>query len=590
MASDVQQNLCGANNNIRSVRHSGSTNFPITEGEVLIESEFLELNSQLHYSKTVHILLTDEFVFVKEMRDRKDSDTHVLQYESGKTVTKFLRSDVSMKVCQGSPFTFKAKWSKEATSWKTYELCGKEEVWPKWLRSFSVEEPRGHHMIPSSHICEIEGDSDSDDCSEDDDGEDVQIPECPFTLSVDRTLSMWSMAMFNPSNVRRLAVTQHHKRSLSKLVGNLNKDDVEDLFDSFNAGSLYRSNSYPRLSLVKPFRYSSLPNVGDLENVRVDSDLKNHVCRTRGQSSADEPCQVLNSSTLLQRDWHEDVKTATLATLQQKVENLRSHPTNLNFVRRSKGDDIRTWDSLTTPKHRRKHSLNVAMNNEANRIPMPSDSGTRVGARSPTFGKQESSQEDKLTNTTHETKTPEVSVSPKKTDPSRSFKELVRRSDSLPTSKRPDLSHVSHPASERRRRVGVVRQLDFKDDMAMDLSDTSQPPRKEKIKRFWTILYKKRPKLRTQTTEDDDSVKELDDSLKHDEGNSSNVADSNTVPNGVNSSFVRRGGFSGDFSAVSKYKVSGPALTKDVLRTATSLAQSKQGKCQHTVDCRVTKF
>ena len=584
MASEVAEaNFRGANNNIRSLRHgpsSGTTSFPITDGEVLIESEFLELNSQLHYSKTVDILLTDEFVFVKEMRDRRDSEAHVLQYESGKTVTKFHRSDVSIKVCEGCPFTFKARWSKESLLWKTYELCGREEVWPKWLRSFSVEEPRGHHMIPSNSICEIEGDSDSEDGSEDDDGEDVPFPEYTgtLTLSVDRTISMWSMSMLNPSNVRRLAITQHHRPSLSRLLSSNSSDEVEDLYDSLNTGSLYRSNSHPRLSLVKPFRCSSLPNVCDLDNVRVDSDLKNHGCRTRGETSADDSNRALNSSALLQREGEKHEKNLTLATLQQKVENLRAHPSNLNFVRRGKGDDP-GWDSLATPRHRRKHSLDVAMTNEANRIPMPSDSGVRLGARSPIFYRK-LSQETKITSSAQETKTPETPLSPKKTDLSRIIKQSAKRCDSLPSSSRPDLSHVIH--SERGSDSRVARQLTFKDDMAMELSDSNQQPRKDKIKRFWTILYKKRPKLRMQRVDSEDSVKENDDNIRSGEGSSSsNVMDSDT-PNGVDIvAGNRRGGFSGNFSS-SKDKTSGLAVNKEEHRTGQTPVQSKQGRGNYT--------
>lgn len=571
MASDVEQNLCGANNNIRSVPRGGTASFAITEGEVLIESEFLELNSQHHYSKTVHILLTDEFVFVKEMRDLRESDTHVLQYESAKTVTKFLRSDVSMTVCQGSPFTFKAKWSKEASSWKRYELCGKEEVWPKWLRSFSVEEPRGHHMIPSSSICEMGGDSDSDDCSEEDDGEEIQMPGYALTLSVERTISMWSMSMLNPSRVRRQVIGQ--RRSLPQLEGDLEKIHVDDLSDSFTAESLYRSNSHPRLSLSKSFRFPSLPDGSDLENVCVDSDLKNYACRSRDQSSTDCPSLVLNSSMLQQCEGHS--KYATLTKLQQKVENLRSHPSNLNFVRRSKHEDVPLWDTLTPPKHRRKHSLNVAMNNEANRISMPSDSGTKRSCHSPIFGKQESIEEDISVKDTHETRTTDASVSPKETDSSGSVKMIEKRSESLPSCKRPDLSHVSHSASERRRRVGVVRQLDFKDDMAVDLIDSSQPPRKEKIKRFWTILSKKRPKLKTQLTGDDDSSKNLD-SINHDDDNLSSVLEFESPPNGF-AGVARRGGLSSIFSAIPKDKATGAISTNEERRTVTSPVQSKQG-------------
>lgn len=114
--------------------------FVIMEGEVLIESEFLELNSQYYYFKMVYILLMDEFVFVKEMRDFRELDIYVFQYELVKIVMKFLCLDVSMMVCQGSLFIFKVKWSKEVLLWKRYEFCGKEEVWLKWFWSFSVEE------------------------------------------------------------------------------------------------------------------------------------------------------------------------------------------------------------------------------------------------------------------------------------------------------------------------------------------------------------------------------------------------------------------------------------------------------------------
>jgi len=571
MASNVEANCRGKNNNIGSMRHGlsgGPTSLPITEGEVLIESEFLELNSQLHYSKTVHILLTDEFVFVKEMRDRRDSEARVLQCESGKIVTKFRRSDVSVKVCEGCPFTFKARWNKETSLWKTYELCGKEEVWPKWLRSFNVEEPQGRCMIPSHSICEIECDSDSDDGSDDNDGEDVQIPECSFPLSVDRTISMWSMSMLNPSNVRRLAITQHHRPSvsrLSRLVSNGSSDDAQDVL---NAGSLYRSNSHPRVSLVKPFRCSSLPHVGDLENVRVDSDLKNHGCRTRGETSADDSNHALSSEALLER---EDTPNTTLATLQQRVENLRAHPSNLNFVRRGKGDDP-PWDSLATPRYRRKHSLNVALTNEANRIPMPSDSGIRLGAHTPLFySKQEQAHENKMTSTVHETNTPETSLSPNKTS-----KLLAKRSESLPTSQKPDLSHVTRPISERGSKEGVARQLDFKDDMAVDLSDSNQAPRKDKIKRFWTILYKKRPKLRVPMAQCDDSVRETDNDIRSAERSSLNVLDSDT-PNGVNVAGNRRCGFSDSFSATHD-KILGIPSSKDNHRTVPSQMQSKQGR------------
>lgn len=555
--ADVERSCCGANNNIGVVPHglSGLTS-PITDGEVLIESEFLELNSQLHYSKTVHILLTDEFVFVKETRDRRDSEAHVLQYESGKTVTKFLRSDVTIEVCDGCPFTFKAKWNKDTLIWKTYELCGKEEVWPKWLRSFNAGEPQGLELIPSTAICEVSGDSDSDDCSDGDDGEDVQIPEYMPTLplSVDRTISTWSVAMFNPSKVRRLAITQYHRPVLPSLTSS-NASDFEDMFDNLNAGSLYRSNSHPRLSLAKPFRCPSLLNVGDLENVRVDADLRIRECRTRGESTADDACLKLSSSALFNREGENPDKNLALASLQQRVENLRAHPSNLNFVRSGKGE-------LTTPKHHRKHSLCLAMGNEANRIPMPSDFGSGVVRRSPVLhNKQYTAKENRKTASTHDTRTRDSSLSPKK--------QLSKRSDSLLSSKRPDFADGTPSISEGENKTPAARCFEFKDDMAVTLSESDQPQRKEKLRRFWSVLYKKRPKLRMQAADSDDSLKENDASIRNNEGNLSSVKDTD-VPNGVVGG-TRRGGFSGSFAASKRL-----SSTKE--EVVMSPLQSKQGR------------
>lgn len=175
MVLDVEVNCCGKNNNIGLMWYglfSGVVNFLIIEGEVLIESEFLEFSSYFYYFKMVYILLMDEFVFVKEMRDCRDLEVYVFQYEFGKIVLKFCCLEISVKVCESCLFIFKVRWNKEILLWKIYEFCGKEEVWFKWLWSFNVEEFLGQCMIFFYSICEIECDFDFDD-SDDDDGEDV---------------------------------------------------------------------------------------------------------------------------------------------------------------------------------------------------------------------------------------------------------------------------------------------------------------------------------------------------------------------------------------------------------------------------------
>ena len=192
-------------------------------------------------------------------------------------------------------------------------------------------------------------------------------------------------------------------------------------------------------------------------------------------------------------------------------------------------------------------------------------------ARTPLFyHKQEQADENKMTGTVHKTNTPETSLSPKKIN-----KRLGKRSESLPSSRRPDLSHVTRPVSESGSKEGIARQLDFKDDMAVDLSDSNQGPRKDKIKRFWTILYKKRPKLRVPTAQSDDSVK-TDNDIRSAKRSSFSVLDSDT-PNGVKIIGNRRGGLSNSLS-VSNDKISGFTSILDPHRTVQTQMQSKQGR------------
>lgn len=83
----------------------------------------------------------EEFVFVKEIRDRRDFEVYsLLQYDLGKIVFKFFCFEVVIEVCYDCVFIFKVKWSKDLLVWKIYEFCGREEVWFKWLWSFNVYE------------------------------------------------------------------------------------------------------------------------------------------------------------------------------------------------------------------------------------------------------------------------------------------------------------------------------------------------------------------------------------------------------------------------------------------------------------------
>lgn len=110
------------------------------------------------------------------------------------------------------------------------------------------------------------------------------------------------------------------------------------------------------------------------------------------------------------------------------------------------------------------------MNNEVNRIFMSLDFGIKRSCYSFIFGKQELIEEDILVKDIYEIRIIDVLGSLKGIDLFGSVKMIEKRLEFLFFCKRFDLLYL---VSERRRKVGVVRQLDFKDDMVVDLIDSS---------------------------------------------------------------------------------------------------------------------
>ena len=434
----------------------------INGSEVLIEGDFIELDADFQYMGDVYILVSCDFVYVKEQSSLRESLlTHVLQHGSGKHVSKFPRSDVNIKLQEGCSYTFKAKWESDATDWKIYEMCRKEDqkLWSKWLGFFGmVEQTRSNSspILPSLAMYEQFSDSSSENESSEDEDDSTPTPFRPLTLSVDRALSTWSMSMLNPSTVRKLALSPTKHTSLGT-IGSEN----EDVLDTLDLESLYKSNSCPKLAQsTKSFRTPSLPNVSEMESICVDADIR------RTPKTSAETTSARLSQTEVSRDSDNGSSNSKMANgfaagiieespqnilLHQQIERLRAQPCNLNFVRRGQGTEA-SWEFLSSPYNRR-FSLRVAMNNESNRIPLdgesPAGNQTVVSVSSP------------------------------------SQLPIYHRTASSSSSTTSEGSNA------------VSRKLDFKDDTAVGMSNADNIVHKAKVRRFWTILSKKKPKLRS---------------------------------------------------------------------------------------------
>lgn len=434
----------------------------LRQGEILIEGEFIELDEQLWFDKNVRILITSDFLYLTEKgsKSKIKNQAHVLQPEATKTVSKFCRSEIKTEIIEGCLYTFKAKWCKDSR-WKRYRLCGQvnELKWQKWMKSFqlsSMESRSEDFEIPPMALPESGANTDmssSDDDEEEElDTDELSLPKC-LPLCVDRTMSMLSMTMLNPSNVRKLAISNLQKDNNSMKRASLGTigSENEDVFYDLGPGSLLRSNSHPRLSYTKPFCTFSLMNVSELNNVNIDDDLKIRKGMVESGSLDPTIVQQIKSKSferIRRGNKYPHNVTAAELTLQNRIEYLRAHPSNLNFVRRH------LWDEKTlavpSPCHNRRLSLSLALNSDANRIPQGTESA---------FG-----------------------ISP--------VKRSLLRTESSPA--RPMyLSGIKNTGTPNKR-TPVARRLNFKDDMVVEEQGSDQKPQKARVRRFWTILHKKR--------------------------------------------------------------------------------------------------
>jgi hypothetical protein len=433
----------------------------LRQGDILIEGEFIELDDQLWFDKHVRILITSDFLYLTEKgsQNKIKNQAHVLQPEATKRVSKFHRTDIYIEIIEGCSYTFKAKWSKDSR-WKTYRLCGQvsESEWRKWMRSFhlsSMISRSEDFEIPPIALPESENmdTSSSDDEEEEElDSEELAMPKC-LPLCVDRAMSMLSMTMLNPSNVRKLAITnlQQDINSMKRASLGTICSENEDVFEYLGTGSLLRSNSHPRLSYTKPFCTFSLMNISELNNVNIDDDLKIRKGIVESGSLDLTLVQQIKSKTFGRQrkaTKYPPNITAAEVILQNRIAHLRSHPSNLNFVRRHLWDEKTL--SIPSPCHNRRLSLSLALNSDSNRIPQSTENP---------FG-----------------------ISP--------VKRPLLRTESSPA--RPIYLSPIKTTGTPNKRTPVARRLNFKDEVVVEEHGLDQKPQKAKVRRFWTILQKKR--------------------------------------------------------------------------------------------------
>lgn len=430
------------------VKNTPLSPLDFSPGNVLLEGEFIELNDQLWFDKHVRILVTSEFLYLTEKGSKHQIKKHVLQPDPSKTVYKYDRSEIEYELIKGCLYTFKAKW-RDDEDWKTYRLCDQvsEQTWLKWLRCFKLWPIYSDYSsVPMASPESVHTDiSSSDDEEEDGEVEEVSLPSC-LPLCVDRAMSMLSMTMLNPSNVRKMAFSDiHDKNQRRPSLGTIGSEN-EDVFEGAETGNLFPSCSYPRLSFTKPFCTFSMMNISELENVNLDDDLKSK--KGPSESIDQDTVQQIKSKSVTKTRKNSKVQivTAMEATLQNRIDHLRAQPSNLNFARRHLWDEKTL--SVPTACHNRRLSLSLAFNSDSNRIPQSTD---------------------------------HLVFNP--------AKRALQRTESSPAKSIIMPKHCATPIIK----TPVARRLNFKDDMAIDIANTDQKPaQKPKVRRFLTILHKKK--------------------------------------------------------------------------------------------------
>lgn len=368
----------------------------VPKGDILIEGDFTELDEEFSFVQHVQILVTKEFVYLTELAD--SVQTHVLQHSSGKVVKKFEKPNVKIVVVPENSYTIKVKWEKTDDRWQIYELIGNETLWRRLLDNFSVQSSfRSCRQHAGSDISS-EDESSDDELSDTEDVE-VALPKC-VTLCVAQAFSMWSMSTLNPGNVRKLAhinYTRGHT-TLPSITS-----EAEDIFDTLDDQTIYRSNSYPKLVNASPIRTYSLPNVDDLESVNVDETLfppagtnaredfsnlnfsrDNNHDQTNGSNHASNSDQLGTQ----RRRISGYAKNLVELQLLRKIEELRSRPSDLNFLKRNERNEKYCLNLHHTPPASRKLSYRLALTKKDNKQTSVALALTHLHSSLPTSGNE----------------------------------------------------------------------------------------------------------------------------------------------------------------------------------------------------------
>lgn len=347
----------------------------VSKSDILIEGDLTELDDEFSFVQHVQILVTKEFVYLTELID--SVQTHLLQHSSGKVVKKFEKPDVKIELVPENSYTIKAKWEKTDDRWRIYEFIGNETLWRRLLDNFNV--PRSCRQHAASVLSSA--DSSSDDELSDTEDVEVALPKC-VTLCVAQAFSMWSMSTLNPGNVRKLAHI-NYTREHTTLTSTREAEVEDNIFDTLDDQTIYRSNSYPNLQNAIPFRTFSLPNIDDLESVNVEESLfpppgsraeEEFTNLDLSRDRNPDQTTVSNHATNLEQlssqrrrfsgYTHRFAKTIVELQLLKKIEELRSRPSDLKFLKRN---DKFCLNLHHTPPASRKLSYRLALTKKENK-------------------------------------------------------------------------------------------------------------------------------------------------------------------------------------------------------------------------------
>ena len=288
------------------------------DSECLYQGEFLQLNNDLQFVRHARMFVMRDRICLASV-DHEDGDCSSIN-----NCLEISRSCVNIDFIKNSPYTFRLNVKYPENETNVYQLCDRQDSWPKFLKSFDLhdtveESSNKQRVLPKVTFDEMDdyiSDSESEcsSLSEGSSGDDIGLPrcigQCLGAMSIYNVNN--AMMMMNPGHVRRLNKDTNRRGSL----------DFLGLPSSDSNESLRHSNSYPQLNYNTKSELSrSLPNLTELDNVLVDDDLRCGSLHRPRRSG-------FGYNTHRHRKSHTDDRTNFLSSVEYRTEFGIRHANN----------------------------------------------------------------------------------------------------------------------------------------------------------------------------------------------------------------------------------------------------------------------